>query len=201
MGEHTPLKKCFSNLKKANWEYFKSNLENYPQQINVIDCVEQVEREGLAYVESLYLLMDSVCPHRTALPHKPMGWWNNELKEMRKQVHVLSRRRDKTDLDGQLYKVARNDYNKAVDTARNEGWKTLCTKAESTKSVANIVKILDGKSMKQISLLNNKGALTTAPQQSLECMMSTHFINSSSVMDEQFNYTEHSGDEDRAGVH
>ncbi len=119
----TPFKKCFRNFKISNWEYFKSNLENYPQQINVVDCVEQVEREGLAYVESLYLLMDSVCPLRTVLPHKPMGWWINELQEMRKQVHILWRRREKTDLGGQLYKIARNDYNKAVDTAFNEGWK------------------------------------------------------------------------------
>ncbi len=94
--------------------------------------------------------------------------------------------------DGQLYKVARNDYNIAVDTARNEGWKALCMKAECTKSVANIVKNLDVKNMKQISLLKNKGELTTTPQQSLECMMSIHFINSTSVSDEQLNYTAHS---------
>ncbi len=100
VGEYTPFKKCFRNFKKANWEYFKANLDNYPQQIDIVDCVEQVEREGLAYVESLYLLMDSVCPYQTALPHKPMSWWNNELQDMRKQVHILSRRRDKTDLDG-----------------------------------------------------------------------------------------------------
>ncbi len=51
------------------------------------------------------------------------------------------------------------------------------SKANSVKDVANIVKILDNRTNNSnISLLNKDGQVTSTPEESLECLMSTHFI-------------------------
>ncbi len=63
--------------------------------------------------------------------------------------------------------------------AKHQGWIDFVSKADSVKSVANIIKILDNKlNNKNISLLKKDGQMTWTPEESLESLMSNHFIES-----------------------
>ncbi len=105
-----------------------------------------------------------------------MGWWSKDLAEKRTRYWAISRSRNCTDR-AQLFTNAHKEYYYAIKAAKHQGWKDFVSKAESVKSVANIVKTLDNKlNNKKISLLRKDGQMTSKPEESLESLMSTHFI-------------------------
>ncbi len=114
---------------------------------------------------------------RLALPFQPMGWWNRNLAEKSARFWAISRSKNRTDR-AQLFTNARNEYHYAIKAAKHQGWKDFVSMADSVKSGANIVKILDNKLNSKISLLKKDGLITLTPEGSLESLMSTHFIES-----------------------
>ena len=181
IGEFSPFKREFRNFKKANWVDFKMVLDQNTVECVNVDTVQQLDTEATNLMAAITLALDIACPLRPALPFRPMGWWNKDIQKKRDRLKALSRSRVRTDR-AQLFKRTRKEYKDAIFMAKQQGWKDFVTKAESVKSVSNIVKILDNKlNNKNISLLNKEGQMTSTPEDALEALMSTHFIESKGI--------------------
>jgi ribonuclease HI/exonuclease III len=115
------------NCKKADWEAFSAKLQ--AGEDHLIEAIEEAASIGdLDLVADLLIgairsaTEGSIPKKRTSEHSKP--WWTPELKDLRKAQSTAQRiyKKQRTPALAEAYKAARNAYNHAIRTAKQECW-------------------------------------------------------------------------------
>ena len=169
-------------IRKKKIEEFINNIteisNKYRTEINTEICeITGIETHSEYIHKIIEAQMDLQMPNRAALERKPMSWWTDELSNMKKHIKLLARRKNDKKEIKELYRNAKNDYTTAIRTAKETSWQRFCSRAESTKDVSNLIKIIEGNhKIGKISLLKGKNGETAhSPEQSLDNLMAAHF--------------------------
>ena len=182
LGKYIPAEEKFQNLRRADWLLFQSLLEDInPPRIEedgsnldeAADFVEQQVRQAL----------DVASPLRPAVRQSPVPWWTGELDQIRDELKKLSMKRRRSLEDEEAYRCLRKVYTKRITKNKRESWRDFCKKAETTREISKIIKILRPKPARGISLFKTQDS-TLTPRATLENLMDTHFIDS--VKDEDW---------------
>ena len=176
LGKYTPSSEKFRNLKKANWELFAEALEMglLPEIANdgsnIDDC-------AMALEQNIRWALDQACPLVGAVQRPPNPRWNHELDEVRDELAVLHNKCKNSPEDWEAYINLRRIYANKIRREKRESWRKFCTKAETTKDIAKVVKILKPKPKAGICLFKNQDRILS-PKETLDNLMDTHFIES-----------------------
>jgi ribonuclease HI len=177
MGEYVPEERSYRNLRKADWATFRESLlvtklpNISPDGSNLDECADSFE-------SMVKVALDAACPLKTSTPVKPNSWWNESLEKQRKVLRRLFNVKKNSWHHQERWREALLVYRKAILEAKKRSWKEFCSRAESSKDVSDIMKMLKSKTQRGIGLLKRDGIQVKSPEESLDVMMDAHFPDS-----------------------
>ncbi len=177
IGRFTPKGELVRNLKRADWETFRSILDQ-AELPGEPTSAEGLDAGALALEQCILNALDGVAPLRPALHLRGHSWWTDELEQIRQELLVLYNRRGKYGMEA--YRNLRRLYCRKLRRAKRTSWQAFVSKAESAKEVSRIINILKPSTSKGISLFNDNGEPLDA-ERTLKVLMDTHFIDSRSL--------------------
>ena len=171
------------NVKKADWTCFRAKLGELPLDQLALRGTrpeEELEKYVMGLKDNILLALDHACPSSRPPPPKMNRWWNKELEELRRKVRALEKRRKYHPLAKEAYVDARRVYSRAISKAKKDSWRDFCSKADTTRDVARLVRCLEPKPPMRMALFA-EGDETLSPCDSLKLLLSTHFPDSTAV--------------------
>ena len=176
LGKYIPVEEKYRNLRKADWNLFQNMLD-----ANSLPHVEHdgsnLDNAAEVLAEKIDTALESACPLKLALHRNPNPWWNSDLDQIREELRTLNNKRKNSDEDEHAYRELRKLYNKRIRREKRESWQKFCSKAETVKETAKIMKILRPKPKKAMGLFKNQDG-SLSPKETLENLMDTHFLES-----------------------
>ena len=132
---------------------------------------------GQLITDLLHCMMSKLVPRKEALNRKPMSWWSDDLARQQQEVKRLFAVQHHDLTKRNAYVEARNKYKLAIESAKKVSWRNFCSKAESTKDISTLMKIMEGANrLGRISILNKTdGTGVVTPEASVKLLMETHF--------------------------
>ena len=100
-----------------------------------------------------------------------------ELDAVRQELKTLAMKRRRSAEHEYAYKALLTLYKRKVVTARRDSWREFCTKVETIKDTAKIMKIIRPQRKVGVSLFDNQGMVLNSAD-TLKNLMDTHFIDS-----------------------
>ena len=164
------------NTRKADWNIFKAALERIPlETVSPLDeTASTLDRQANALQTAMTKALEEACPSQIPKPPKVNRWWTPTLQELRDKTNKAGRRKNKHPDLHKKYVEARRTYTKAIAAAKREAWRTFCSKAETAGDVAKLIKCLEAKPPRRVSLFQKSGQTVTS-NESLEVLLHTHF--------------------------
>ena len=163
----------FRNVRKTDWHLFREKLGTHGlAEVEILRSRESVDEAGKLLQRAISEAFDQACPLKKALKRKPNPWWNEELESLRNQIRGHG-------VDEETRRDLIKEYRIKIDKAKQTSWRQFCTKAESTKEVADLIKKAAGPKFGRRSILRTpEGEMKATPKETVELLMSTHFPGS-----------------------
>ena len=155
LGQYNSHEEKYQNLKRADWTEFRSLLNQVTLKpiladgSNIDECADQVQ-------EAIRMALDQACPWKVALQRTTKPWWSNELDAVRQELKTLAMKRRRSAKHENAYKALLSLYKRKTVTARRDSWREFCTKVETIKDTAKIMKIIRPQRNLGVSLFNNR---------------------------------------------
>ena len=172
------------NFRKADWSAFSTTTEvaiiltKWEDNSEGTDAAAEVNRLTDTLYEVIEKGLDRACPLRRPVAHgRPYNWWTPHLDELRADLERLTTRKHKNPHHFARYAEGRRRYKEAIDAARRDSWRNFVTKVEGAKDICSLVKTLEGRPRKGISLLQCEGTYTSTPEEAVDLLLKTHFPN------------------------
>ena len=149
----SPRKTELRNLNKANWKLFKESLDmaEWP----VIDEDSRLEDLAERFESLVEGALEKACPKRLASNKRINSWWDHELEKSPKKVRHLRDWKDRSHFDENDYKAAKKTHLNLVNQKKQQAWKDFCSNAESVNDISNVLRALEGKYIRDMSLLKD----------------------------------------------
>ena len=176
LGQYSSHVEKYQNLKRADWTEFRTLLNQVSLKpiladgSNLDECADQVQ-------EAIRMALDQACPWKEALQRTTKPWWSKELDAVRQELKTLAMKRRRSAEHEYAYKALLTLYKRKVVTARRDSWREFCTKVETIKDTAKIMKIIRPQRKVGVSLFDNQGMVLNSAD-TLKNLMDTHFIDS-----------------------
>ena len=97
------------------------------------------------------------------------------LRNHLKKVRHLRDWKDKSHLDENDYKAAKKAHLHLVNQKKQQAWKDFCSNAESVNDISNVLRALEGKYIRDMSLLKNNTNSNFDPEEVVKILLKTHF--------------------------
>ena len=184
-GTFVPEKREVRNLNKTNWTKFREQLANVEwltvdESSNLNDLAEFFERQVEEAIEI-------ACPRKPAINRRPNSWWTVDLEKSRKNCRNLRALKDK-DLDSlKKYRVAREEHKKLVSDTKKAAWKNFCGQAESTTDISKLLKVIEGRPARVMSMLKDTKGISNTPEKAVDILLKTHFPDHKVNVNQQVN--------------
>ena len=141
----------------------------------IVNDGSNIDECAMALEQNIRWALDQACPLVGAVQRPPNPWWNHELDEVRDELAVLHNKCKDSPEDWEAYVNLRRIYSNKIRREKRLSWRKFCTKAETTKDIAKVVKILKPKPKAGICLFKNQDRILS-PKETLDNLMDTHFI-------------------------
>jgi hypothetical protein len=129
------------NVRKANWDSFRSNLSGPPSL--TLESTEALDEWAEALERNLKEALTVAWPLKRTGNRPAVPWWNQELSEMRKRVNKLHNKSKRDHNRTAEHRLAVEEYKEAIIKAKEDSWRNFCSdvnKGEETKALARAVK-------------------------------------------------------------
>lgn len=171
---------CIKDPKKTNWLLFKENLENLTLSCPRHQPANRQELELRAADISSKILQaqEDACPEKRVATGVTPRWWDKEIETKRRETRRLYNKKKRTgqqtDIDS--FKVARNQYMKAIDMARGNSFKRFVSEIDSLPQASRCQKALSkAPSVAMGPISTATGAHTENDYDALKALMEAHF--------------------------
>ena len=127
---------------KTDWKLFGEILDNHPIRIPAEITESRLDKCVDKFYKSLNIALEKACPKtvpRTKDKNNP--WWTKQLRENRRNLNKLYRRRNNSDEDRSKYKEAEKIYRKQCQKAKSKDWKYLVEAQNTNESINKLRKI------------------------------------------------------------
>ena len=177
LGKYRPKKDKFRNFKKADWNVLNEelNMHNAPSIFqdgsNIDVCAQWLEDE-------MSTALEKCCPMTAAITRKPNPWWSPELDALSEEKKVLFKNSHKSRSALAEYKTFCMAYNRKIDRARRDNWRTYASETTSAKDMSKLIASLEPKPTTGIGLISRADKSSLSPKESLNALMDTHFPDS-----------------------
>ena len=171
-GSFEPRKTEMRNLNKANWNLFRESLDmaEWP----VIDEESRLEELAGNFESLVEGALERACPRRPVSNKRINSWWDRELEKSLERVRHLRDWRDRSHFDENDYKVAKKAHLHLVNQKKQQDWKDFCSNVESANDISNVLRALEGKYIREMSLLKDKDS-NFNPEVAVKILLRTHF--------------------------
>ena len=171
-GSFVPQKTEMRNLNKANWNLFRESLDmvEWP----VIEEESRLEDLAGKFESLVEGALERACPRRPVSNKKINSWWDHELEKSLVKVRHLRDWRDRSHFDENDYKAAKKAHLQLVSQKKQQAWKDFCSNVESANDISNVLRALEGKYMREMSLLKDKDS-NFDPEAAVKILLRTHF--------------------------
>ena len=177
---------------KTNWEDFKEELNNTKWDPPLTWNQDTIDKATQQLEHDILRAFNKACPMREIKPRKThLKWWTQDLTNLRKEVRILGQkaRRSNDSVSWELYRGKRNQYKYMIRRAKLDSWNNYLAKAESTKELSIINKIIYKNENRKLGLLKNpQGHCSGNPLDSIKLLLENHFPGSIANMTEKEMY-------------
>lgn len=167
---------------KADWEKFKTTLQQLIQQNNAEETMEAGER----WQETCERALEAAVPKSSTKKRKRQnaGWWNEVLRRLRQKVNQARRAaqkcREPTERDRLMtsYKNDRTNYKNKIKETKIQHFRDFCQENSSQDPWGVIYKIWRGKKKNDSPMKTRKeasGEWTTNEQETIRALMEQYF--------------------------
>ena len=119
--------------------------------------------------------LETACPRKPAINRRPNSWWTDDLEKSRMTCRKFRALKDK-DLDSlNRYRVAREDHKKLVSYTKKAAWKDFCGQAESTTDISKLLKVIEDRPARIMSVLKDTEGASSMPEKAVDILLKTHF--------------------------
>ncbi len=178
-----PITERKRNFRKADWSAFSTTTSvatilSKWEDANNGETSAVLNKLASTLYEVIEKGLDRACPPKRPVAHKrPNNWWTSDLDKLRGELRRLGTRKHKSPLHFARFVEARRKYKNAIDEARKDSWRNFITKVEGAKDISSLVKTLEGRPRRRISLLQCEGSYTSTPEETVDLLLKTHFPN------------------------
>jgi len=135
IGKSSTYKRCKLNLKKTNWDTFKELLDQLDWPKVDLHTPERVEEATSYLTDNIMNIIKDITPKFYITgKHRKDSWWNENLRQMRRDLRVAR--------NTLAYQELKSAYQKAVRKAKKESWNNFlesCTTMSSMSKFARII--------------------------------------------------------------
>jgi ribonuclease HI len=135
VGKTTIYQKCKLNLKKTNWEVYKEKLDQI--EWSIIELINPVDIENATtyLTDNIINTLKDITP-KTYITgkHRKDKWWNEDLRQMRRNLKVAR--------NTPAYQALKTEYQKAIRKAKRESWNSFlegCLLMSNASKFAHII--------------------------------------------------------------
>ena len=118
--------------------------------------------------------LEKACPKRPASNKRINSWRVHELEKSLKKVRHLRDWKDRSHFDENDYKAAKKAHLHPVNQKKQQAWKDFCSNAESVNDISNVLRALEGKYIRDMSLLKDNNS-NFNPEEAVKILLNTHF--------------------------
>ena len=169
------------NLKKGNWDLFRSSFR--VPTISDVDLTtpEGIDRAADELEAEITAALDVACRKRrvTVRAKDTQPWWTPELEECRGRMMRLwaIHRASRTSLRKRvMYKNALNEYRWRLRNSKTDTFREKTSGLNTPKEISDMLKSMDARPAKVIGLLSGTDGTTAGTaEESLQILMRTHF--------------------------
>ena len=170
--------------KTADWQLFKSLLQNLPP-LPLTWNETNIESECSLLHTLINNALDIACPKTILKPTQKLLWWNSSLDNSRRRAHRYHNHYHKrpTEENKTLFNQARRSHQRQCRKARRESWKTFVSGSNTQKSAALLSKIVQ-KKFNSNTIGHMKlpdGSSTSSTKATLETLVDEHFPGNSVI--------------------
>ena len=171
-GSFEPRKTEMRNLNKANWNLFRESLDmaEWP----VIDEESRLEELAGNFESLVEGALEKACPRRPVSNKRINSWWDHELEKSLEKVRHLREWRNRSQCDDTDYKAAKKAHLHLVSQKKQQAWKDFCSNVESASDISNVLRALEGKYVREMSLLKDNDS-NFNPEKAVKILLETHF--------------------------
>ena len=188
--EQEKLCKESRNLKNADWNRFRNELNKYNQILPSLWTEQTLNEQVTIWEEGILQALDKVAPLRSFKKSKEMAiWWNRELNNKRSEINKLRKKRNKTDEELNIIKEKEKKYFKEIKKAKKKSWNEFCSSTDTIKDMSRLNKIINNtnQSSKIGQIKKDDGSLTMDPKETIETILMKHFDKAEEVKTEDEN--------------
>ena len=171
--------------KTADWQLFKSLLENLPP-LPLTWNEDIIESECTLLNSLINTALNEACPKIILKPTQKLPWWNTSLDNSRRSAHRHHNHYQKrpTELNKKLFNRARRFHQRQCRKARRESWKNFVSGSNTQKSASLLSKIVQKKfNSNSIGYMKlPDGTVTSSTIATLETLVNEHFPGNSANM-------------------
>ena len=171
-GSFEPRKTEMRNLNKANWKLFRESLDKV--EWPVIDEDSRLEDLAGRFESLVEVALEKACPRRLVSNKRINSWWDHELEKSLERVRHLRDWRDRSRLDERDYKAAKKAHLHLANQKKQQAWKDFCRNVESANDISNVLRSLEGKYIREMSLLKHNNS-NFNPEEAVKFLLRTHF--------------------------
>jgi len=132
-------KRVILKHKKTDWEEFRSQLEKLEWPKLTIKDTDDIEEATKILTDCIMKSAESVTPKIYVTGHhKKERWWNEELRQMRRDLRSI-RSNSKND---DTYIELKRKYQKEIRKAKRESWHSFMNKCQSISDASKLTRIL-----------------------------------------------------------
>ena len=105
--------------------------------------------------------LEKACPRKPVTNKRINSWWDHELEKSLGKVRYIREWRNRSHFDDMDYKVAKKEHLQLVSQKKQQAWKDFCSNVEAASDISNVLRALEGKYIREMSLLKDKTVTST----------------------------------------
>jgi len=135
VGKSTTYKQCKLNLKKTNWTTYKAKLDELDWPIADLSNPEKVEDATSYLTNNIMNVIKEITPKSYINgKHRKDRWWNEDLRQMRRNLKVAR--------NTPAYQDLKTAYQKAIRKAKKESWNNFLNEVNSMSNASKFAHII-----------------------------------------------------------
>jgi len=137
------VKRKFLNLKKTDWEAFTTELNSLDWTLTPITSTTEVEKASEYFYSNVMEVLKSTTPYSYANgSHRKESWWSEELRQMRRDLHTLSRQLNNNPNLVEDYNALKREYARSIRKAKYSSWLKFTGDIQKMPEASRLAKIL-----------------------------------------------------------
>jgi hypothetical protein len=135
VGRSTTYTKSKLNFKKTNWAIFKDLLDHLEWPLTTLKNQTDIDTAVAYLTDNIMNTITQITP-KTYITgkHKKDKWWNEDLRQMRRDLRVAR--------NSQEYPTLKMAYQKAIRKAKKESWRSFLDSCKTMSDTSKLVRII-----------------------------------------------------------